>query len=474
MQSVAGSNRTELRRAGMTRHWTLVCAIFLVAAFGSTMAGEVYKWTDAQGRVQFSDKPPPSSDKSAQKNLSQVRLGAAGPNFNLRRLTAIPDGGGSSRVPLRLVALSQAVLAPGQTEITPGQHFSGNGCKEATPLIVTTGEIDFSQQRFLSVALEGFSAAGWEIQGPDSASSGMELKGEISSVRVDRCAAPDGMVGGGARAYLRMRWMLTGPRGESLFRGTTEGAHDGWSSGIEYSVAIDRALSMAAGNLLADQGLVDAVREQRFSGSAVSASGATTEATVRWGDATGGFQQRAAEIQSATLVVQAGNATGSGVIIDLSGWAITSARLVGAQPNVMVLVGKLSLPAAVVKRDEASDVALLRFVRNQFTSVLIAPHPVMPGDTVHVVSAPLTVGAANTVTRTGVQAEESAQSKLRWQLGTTEKYSNPGAGVFNQHGELAGLVTMDPAHGGKGVEGLRVVPILHALGALGALGVNRR
>ncbi len=467
MQSVARLNRTELRRTVVARHWTLAFTIFLIAAFSGAMAGEVYKWTDAQGRVQFSDKPPPSSDKSAQKNLSQVRLGAAGPSFNLRRLTAIPDGGGSSRVPLQLVALSQAVLAPGQMELTAGQVFSGIGCKETAPLIVSAGEIDFSQQRFLSVALEGFSAAGWEIQGPDSGSSGMELKGELSALRVDRCAAPDGLVGGGARAYVRMRWVLAGPRGESLFRGSTEGAHDSWSSGIEYSVAIDRALSMAASNLLADQALVDAVREQRFSGSAVSASGAATEATVRWGDATGGFQQRAAEIQSATLMVQAGNATGSGVIIDLSGWAVTSARLVGAQPNVMVLFGKLSLPAAVVKRDEVSDVALLRFVRNQFTSVLIAPNPVRPGDTVHVVSAPLTVGATNTVTRTGVQAEESTQGKLRLQLGTTEKYSNPGAAVFNQYGELTGLVTMDPAHGGKGVEGLRVVPILQALGALG-------
>jgi hypothetical protein len=333
-------------------------------------------------------------------------------------------------------------------------------------LILVAEEVNFEQSRFYSIAVSAFGDAGWSISGPESPSGGMELKGEVSNLRVDRCNAPEGGTGGGARAYMRIRWVLNGPSGESLYRGSSEGANDGWGSGIEHSIAIEKALAMASNNLLADQAFVDKVRGERFSGAAVSASGATTEASVRWGDATGGFVQRTAEIQGATLMVQARDGSGSGVIIDLSGWALTSARLVGPQPNVMVLIGKLSLPAAVVKRDEVSDVALLRFVRNQFTSVLVAPNPVLPGDVVHVVSAALTPGAVNTVTRSSVTSEDSVQGKSRLQLATTETFSNPGAPVFNQYGELAGLVVMEPAHAGKGVEGLRVVPILQALNAL--------
>jgi hypothetical protein len=448
----------------------LCAGLGLLLGFLSTpqeVAGaEVYKWTDAKGQIHFSDKPPPSGDKSAQQNVSQVRLTSAGPSFNLRRLTPIADSGGASRVPLRLESLSQSLLAPGHTDMTPGTYFSGVGCAESVPLVLLGAEISFEQPRFQAIAVGSFADAGWAIGGADTVSNGMELKGDVSNLRVDRCAAPEGENGGGARAYMRVRWTLIGPSGESLYRGSSEGAHDGWGAGIEYSVAIEKALAMAANNLLADQAFVDKVRAQRFSGAAVSASGATTEAAVRWGDATGGFQQRSAEIQGATLMVQARDSSGSGVIVDLSGWALTSARVVGTQPNVMVLVGKLSLPAAVVKRDELSDVALLRFVRNQFTSVLVAPNPVLPGDAVHVVSAPLTPGAINTITRSSVTAEESVQGKQRLQLATTEKFSNPGAPVFNQYGELAGLVVMDPAHGGKGVEGLRMVPILQALTAL--------
>jgi hypothetical protein len=447
----------------------LLLGFFIViAAMPVTVtAGEVYKWTDAQGRLHFSDKPPPSNDKSAQKNVAQIRLGAAGPSFNLRRLTPISDSGGASRVPLNMATLTHTLLAPGRADVTTGQYFTGVGCSEAAPLILSILEVDFTQPRFQSVTVGGFADAGWEIKGPEAAGAGMELRGEVVTLRVDRCGAPEGQLGG-ARAYVRLRWVLMGPAaGESLYRGSSEGAHDGWNTGVEYSVAIDKALAMAANNLLADQEFVDKVREQRFSGSAVSASGAATEASVRWGDSTGMFPQRTGEIQGATLMVQARGVTGSGVIIDLSGWAITSARLVGAQSNVMVLVGKLSLPAAVVKRDELSDVALLRLVRNEFTSVRIAPNPVLPGDAVHIVTAPSSAGAANTIARSSVAAEEKVQGKQRFQLATTEVHSNAGAPIFNGYGELTGLVTMDPVHAGKGVEGLRIVPILQALNALG-------
>lgn len=440
----------------------------LLASSGEAEGAEVYKWTDDKGQVHFSDKPPPSGDKSAQRNVSQVRLTSAGPSFNLRRMLPIADSGGASRVPLRLASLSHSLLAPGQADLTPGTYFTGVGCSESVPLVLLSEEVSFEQPRFQAIAVGAFADAGWSISGTNASGSGMDLNGEIAHLRVDRCAAPEGVVGGGgARAYMRVRWTLTGPAGESLYRGSSEGAHDGWAAGIEYSLAIEKALAMAANNLLADQAFVDKVRGQRFSGAAVSASGAATEASVRWGDATGGFQQRSAGIQGATLMVQARENSGSGVIIDLSGWALTSARVVGRQPNVMVLIGKLSLPAAVVKRDELSDVALLRFVRNQFTSVLVAPNPVLPGDVVHIVSAPLAPGAVNSITRSSVASEEAVLGKQRLQLASTEKFSNAGAPVFNQYGELSGLVVMDPAHGGKGVEGLRMVPILQALNALG-------
>ena len=51
---------------------TLMIPVFLAAAFalaGPAAHAEVYKWVDANGKVQFSDKPPPD-----QKNVKQLDL----------------------------------------------------------------------------------------------------------------------------------------------------------------------------------------------------------------------------------------------------------------------------------------------------------------------------------------------------------------------------------------------------------------
>lgn len=444
-------------------------APLLILLLGPVAHAEVYKWTDEKGQIHFSDKPPPSGDKSAQKSVAQIKLGSAGPSFNVRRLSPALDAAGASRMPLRLAALTQTILQAGRTDLIPGQYFTGAGCREANPLVLSASEVDFGNGAFNPIVLGAFADAGWTVEGAEGSSVGMDIKGEVSTLRVDRCAPGDaaGNATSGARAYVRMRWVLSGPSGEILYRGVTEGAHDGWTTGTEHGIAIQQALAMAANNLLADTGFVEKVREQRLSGSAVSASGAANEARVRWGDASGIFAQRSSEIQGAVLMVQTGQRTGSAVVIDLNGWALTSARLVGNEANVMVIAGKLSLPAAVVKRDELSDVALLRFVRNDFKSILIAPHAVLPGDPVHVITAPGSAGAANTVTRTDLVEEESLAGKQRFQLAVTEKYSGPGAPVFNRYGELAGLISMDPVHAGSGVEGLRMVPILQALHAAG-------
>lgn len=54
----------------MKRHWILAAALALLAA---PAGADLYKWVDAQGRVHYSDKPPPNT---AQKS-STVRAPAA-------------------------------------------------------------------------------------------------------------------------------------------------------------------------------------------------------------------------------------------------------------------------------------------------------------------------------------------------------------------------------------------------------------
>lgn len=48
---------------------TLTLALAALATLGTPAHAEVYKWVDANGRVQFSDKPPPD-----QKGVKQVDI----------------------------------------------------------------------------------------------------------------------------------------------------------------------------------------------------------------------------------------------------------------------------------------------------------------------------------------------------------------------------------------------------------------
>jgi Skp family chaperone for outer membrane proteins len=50
-----------------TARLVALTALLLTTLLGTAAHAEVYKWVDANGRVQFSDKPPPD-----QKNVKQV------------------------------------------------------------------------------------------------------------------------------------------------------------------------------------------------------------------------------------------------------------------------------------------------------------------------------------------------------------------------------------------------------------------
>jgi Domain of unknown function (DUF4124) len=61
--------------------WLLAMAIMVSASF----AGEVYKWTDADGRVHFGDKPGGAQSESVQIKSSPVAPQTAGPALEAER-----------------------------------------------------------------------------------------------------------------------------------------------------------------------------------------------------------------------------------------------------------------------------------------------------------------------------------------------------------------------------------------------------
>jgi len=461
-------NLSRVSAVVLRSSWRLGVAVVLASGFGGDAGAEVYKWTDAKGQVHFSDRPPPASDRAAQKNLSQVTLNNAGPDFSLRKLVALPDSG-SARVPLVLTGVSQKLAAAGVDELQVGQLYTGAACEQGTPLTMPIAAIMPGLDA--GPVAEAFRQAGWEVlAGASGAGTAMQLAGEVSDLRIDQCSSEDNKKLRGARAYVRLRWVLSAADGKPLFRGSSEGARNGWGKRTSADRALQSALAMAAHNLLANPAFNDKVREQRMSAAAVSADGSTHMPEVQRGLGVGSFVERRAALLATTLRLQAGDRIGSAVVIDLDGWALTSARLVGDETHVLLMQGLVSLPAAVVKRDLVSDVALLRFVRNKVERAAVAPLALVAGAELHLISAPASAGASNVVGHGQASALVSPVGGRQRVISTLlEKDSNAGAAVFDRHGDLAGLVSMDPAAGfGKtSVEALQLVPIGEALQVLG-------
>ena len=434
---------------------------------GSGMArAEVYKWTDANGQVHFSDRPPPAADRAAQKNLAQVSLTRSGPDFSLQKQVALQDSG-SSRVPLVFTGLSQKLAVTGESELKLGQLYTGAACEQGVPLSGSISALDLGTD----IVTDAFHQAGWEVlSGATNRGDAMRLSAELSELRIDQCGSEENRKLRGARAYARLRWLLVTADGKSLFRGSSEGARNGWGKRTSSERALRSALAMAAHNLLANRAFNDKVREQRMSAAAVSVDGSTQLPQVQRGNGVGGFAERKAALLASTLRVQAGDRIGSAVVIDLDGFALSSARLVGEETHVLLMQGLISLPAAVVKRDLASDVALLRFVRNKVEHAAVAPLALVAGAELHLISAPASAGSSNVIGHGQVSTLARTDTGRQRVVSTLlEKNGNAGAPAFDRHGDLVGLATLDPKDSGNRnkVSALQLVPIGEALQALG-------
>ncbi len=92
-------------------------ALILPAALGAWAQSTVYKWTDADGKVHFSDSPPPPQ---ASKNVTQQRV-----------------GGGTVAAPQLPYAIQQAMKSSPVTLFTAPQ--CGDPCSQGRTLLADRG-----------------------------------------------------------------------------------------------------------------------------------------------------------------------------------------------------------------------------------------------------------------------------------------------------------------------------------------------
>ena len=173
---------------------------------------------------------------------------------------------------------------------------------------------------------------------------------------------------------------------------------------------------------------------------------------------------------------QVESGAGSGVIISSDGYILTCDHVVSGASNITVTIGDKDYPATVVGEDSTSDIAVIKIDADGLTPAIVGDSDKLAvGDNVLAVGNPLGE-LGGTVTDGIISAldrEVTVEGKNMTLLQTSAAVSpgNSGGGLFNEKGELVGIV--NAKSGGDNVEGIGfAVPINTAMEVAEQLIVN--
>ena len=179
---------------------------------------------------------------------------------------------------------------------------------------------------------------------------------------------------------------------------------------------------------------------------------------------------------------QSSTVTGSGFIIDKSGYILTNHHVVqyaieGGYPITVMLYNGDSYPATIVGyEDDDSDVAVLKIEGNDFSAATLGDsNSIRVGETIYAVGNPLgeldytmTKGMISAMDREITTTSDSGSTTTinMFQIDAAVNSGNSGGPVYNGEGEVIGIVTAkySDTYAEMGIEGLGfAIPIDDAL-----------
>lgn len=152
--------------------------------------------------------------------------------------------------------------------------------------------------------------------------------------------------------------------------------------------------------------------------------------------------------------------SGSGFIVEPSGYIVTSNQVVGSASALEVILNDgRTLPVQLIARDPASDVAVLKIDATGLPAVpLAAPGATRSGEVVLAIGR--SSGLDPMVTLGIVGAQPTAADLLQTDLAITAETA--GGPIVNARGEAVGIATSSPTPAGAGPATLQGVPVERA------------
>ena len=151
---------------------------------------------------------------------------------------------------------------------------------------------------------------------------------------------------------------------------------------------------------------------------------------------------------------QVESGAGSGVIISSDGYILTCAHVVDGASTITVTIGDKDYTATVVGEDSTSDIAVIKVDADGLTPAIVGDSDKLAvGDNVLAVGNPLgelggtvTSGIVSALNRSvSIQSSSSVNTMSLIQMDASVSPGNSGGGLFNDSGELIGIVNAKSA-----------------------------
>ncbi len=428
---------------------------------------QLYKWTDDNGKVHFSDKPPPKS--KGEPEVVDIKQKKPASSQQFPRVVSLD--------PIKNTAVAEA-----RTVLLEHVSIDFQGSDEAERALGKTYKYTRDAARKAKKLRQSDKAPKSPfpclLQGNLTLNNAKYIakQTDIADIRLSHCGsrtAPDLRTFTQNATYLKVEWkVFDNLARQVVYQTTTEGVEDSFKKSARFNgaaVSASLAFRQATENLLAQHEFVDLLTASTMLDTGYQDQGEKLEdIKIGYGSPSTSFVQKTGEIEKAAVTIRTAGGHGSGFLISSPGYVLTNQHVVGQHREVIVIQGGQERRAAVVRSHPGRDVALLKLKRhNGAKPLLIDAKQVSLGEEIYVVGTPLDETLDFSITRGIISARRMLDKRSFYQTDAAVNPGNSGGPVFNSSGNVigitvAGLFTRDG--GSKNIN--YVIPIVDALEAL--------
>jgi len=480
---------------------TLAIAAFYVAP---TTHAQVYKWTDKNGKVHFTDKPPkhlklepevvditPKKTTSASKfpsieKLEPIKNSVAtdAKTVVLEHLSIEYKGNieGKNALGKTYKYTREAGIKASRLRQSDKAPASALPCLLKGNLTLNNANYIIKRVNFSESFNEVFEDYGYAVATSktfalqENTNIDLSLAAVVTDIRLSHCGSrstPDLRTFTQNSTYLKIEWTVFDNLARRVvFKTTSEGVDDSFKKPPRFNgaaISASLAFRQATEYLLAQQEFVDIVLANSRTDTGFSDQGGSIkDIKIVHGNAKTKFIGKTDEIEKAAVTIRTAGGHGSGFVISAPGYVLTNHHVVAQNREVIVIMGGKQQRAVVVRSNPDRDVALLKLERSFDAEPMhIDGNEVSLGEEIYVVGTPLDERLDFSISRGIISARRMLNEKSYYQTDAAVNPGNSGGPVFNSSGNVIGITVAGMFTRDGGSRNINyVIPILDALDAL--------